>query len=150
MKRIFELPPRATFRKPKNPKDELVRSKIKGIEGSNINMRKFGKARCQISNFVKEGNTFGDNTGKEYYVNCGFDYDSEGVVYLLKCERCRKDYVGSTINSFRERFNNHESSLLRYGKGKRGILGEHLYSHFFAEGYAEHSQEIPQAENITL
>ena len=72
------------------------------------------------------------------------------VVYLLKCERCRKDYVGSTINSFRERFNNHESSLLRYGKEKKGILSEHLYSRFFAEGHAEHLQEIPQAENVTF
>ena len=54
------------------------------------------------------------------------------MVYLLKCEEYQKYYVASTTNSFTRRFNNHESSLLRYGKGKRG---EHLYSHFFAEGH---------------
>ena len=70
-----------------------------------------------------------------YYVNYGFDCDSEGVVYLLKRERCHKHYVGSTINSFRKRFNNHKSSLHRYGKGKRGIPAEYLYSHFFAEDH---------------
>ena len=56
------------------------------------------------------------------------------MIYLLKCERCHKHYVGSTINSFRKRFNIHKSSLHRYGKGKRGIPAEYLYSHFFAEG----------------
>ena len=135
MKRIFEKPPRVSFRRPKNLKDELVRSEIKGIEGSSKGVRKCGKARCQICNFVKEGNTFCDNTSKVYYVNYEFDCDSEGVIYLLKCGRCHKHYVGSTINSFRKRFNNHKSSLLRYGKGKKGMPGEHLYSHFFAEGH---------------
>ena len=53
----------------------------------------------------------------------------------MKCEQCHKRYVGSTINSFRKRFNNHKSSLLRYRKGKRSIQGEHLYLHFFAEGH---------------
>ena len=86
MKRIFEKPPNVSLTKPKNLKDELMRSKIKGIEGSNKGMRTFGKARCKICNFVKEGNTFCDCTGKVYYVNNGFDCDSEGVVYLLKYE----------------------------------------------------------------
>ena len=75
MKRIFEKPPRADFRRSKNLKDELVGSKIKEIEEANKSMRKCGKVRCQICNFVKEGNTFCDNTGKMYYVNYGFDSD---------------------------------------------------------------------------
>ena len=33
------------------------------------------------------------------------------------------------------RFNNHKSSLLRYGKGQRGMAGEHLYEHFFEAGH---------------
>ena len=49
---------------------------------------------------------------------------------------CRKQYVGSTITSFRYRFNNHKSSLARFGRGQRGICGEHLYSHFFSKGHS--------------
>ena len=64
-----------------------------------------------------------------------FDCDSNGVVYLIKCKRCGRQYIGSTINAFRIRFNNHESSLNRYGRGQRNILGEHLYSHFCEEGH---------------
>ena len=56
------------------------------------------------------------------------------MVCLISCTKCRKKYVGSTITSFRKRFNNHKSSLVRYGKGQRGISGEHLYAHFYEEG----------------
>ena len=59
------------------------------------------------------------------------------IVYFLvrNSKRCNKQYVGSIINSFRKRFNFHKSGLIRYEKGKRGILGEYLYSHFFEEGH---------------
>ena len=33
--------------------------------------------------------------------------------------------------SFRERFNNHKSSMVRYGEGQRGIAGEHLNAYFY-------------------
>ena len=43
--------------------------------------------------------------------------------------------MGSTITSFRRRFNNHKSSVKRYGNGQRGIPGEHLYDHFCEGGH---------------
>ena len=46
------------------------------------------------------------------------------MIYLLKCSRCFKVYVGSTITTFRKRFNNHKSSLRKYGQGMRHIAGE--------------------------
>ena len=55
------------------------------------------------------------------------------MIYLLKCARCFKVYVGSTITTFRKRFNNHKSSLRKYGQGIRHMAGEHLYAHFFGE-----------------
>ena len=43
--------------------------------------------------------------------------------------------MGSTITSFRMRFNYHRSSLNRYGKGQRNIASEHLYAPFFSEDH---------------
>ena len=43
--------------------------------------------------------------------------------------------MGSTITSFRRRFNNHKSSVKRYGNDQRDILGEHLYAHFYEGGH---------------
>ena len=50
---------------------------------------------------------------------------------MFTCKKCAKIYVGSTITSFRKRFNNHKSRLNRFGKGVMGIACEHLYAHFF-------------------
>ena len=136
MKRIFGEAPLVSFRRPKNLKDELVRSKIGGRVIWGKGMRKCSKVRCQICKYVREGRSFKDSSGnREYYVNYDFDCDSKGVVYLIECKKCIKLYVGSTITSFRKRFNNHKSSLVRHRKGQRGITGEHLYAHFFQQGH---------------
>ena len=50
--------------------------------------------------------------------------------------KCDKQYVGRTVTAFRKRFNNHKSSLSRYGKGQKEICGKHLYSHFYTEGHS--------------
>ena len=98
-------------------------------------MVKCGKTRCQICNFVEEGESFTDSLGnRKYVINYEFDCDSNGVVYLIKCKRCGRQYIGSTINTFRIHFNNHKSSLNGYGRGQRNISGEHLYSHFLKIG----------------
>ena len=77
-----------------------------------------------------------------YYINFSFDCDSAGLIYLLTCKRCSKIYVASTVTSFRKRFNNHKSSLKRFGKGQRGIAGEHLYGHFFEEGHKDIEESV--------
>ena len=125
-----------SFHRPKNLKDVLVRAKLpktNNLSGPK-GMQPCGKSRCRICAFVSGSDTFRDYDGKNSYkINYHFDCDSSGVVYLLSCKKCMKLYVGSTINTFRQRFNNHKSSLTRYGKGQHNILGEHLYAHFFTE-----------------
>ena len=48
-------------------------------------------------------------------LNC----NSKFVVYLLRCKVCGKQYVGSTITKFRERFNNYKSQFRRYWERKQ-------------------------------
>ena len=70
-----------------------------------------------------------------FYINHRFNCDSLGVVYLITCQKCEKQYVGNTVTPFRKRFNNHKNSLNRFGKGQKEICGKHLYSHFYTEGH---------------
>ena len=106
-KKIFkDKKPLISFRRPRNLADNLVRSKIKTFSDKGKGMKKCGKARCQICNCVEETEKLVH--GKhDYWINYSFDCDSEGVIYVLKCINCFKIYVGSTITSFRKRFNNH-------------------------------------------
>ena len=71
-----------------------------------------------------------------FCINHHFDCNSQGVIYLITCGKCSKQYVRSTITTFRLRFNNHKSSINRFSKGQRGLSGQHLYEHFFEEGHS--------------
>ena len=59
------------------------------------------------------------------------------MIYLISSETGRKNYVGSTVTSFKERFDNHKSSVIRFGKGQRWVPGKHLYKRFFEDGHEE-------------
>ena len=83
-------------------------------------MKNCGKLCCKVCHFVEEGKDFKGH-GNKFKINYSFNCDSESVVYLISCTKCRTSCVGSTIKSFRKRFNNHKSSLVRYGKGHEGI-----------------------------
>ena len=134
--KIFNEKPKIVHRRPRNLRDSLAREKVRMGHIGDKGMRKCGKSRCQICNFVEEGSSFGDGRGAYmYYINFSFDCDSAGVIYLLTCKRCSKIYVGSTVTSFRKRFNNHKRSLKRFGKDQREISGKHLYAHFHEEGH---------------
>ena len=82
MRSIFGEKMIIVYRRPKNLKDNLVRSKLKGEGSGDKGMRKCGKSRCQICNFVEEGSTFCRN-GRIFYINYLFDFDSAGVIYLI-------------------------------------------------------------------
>ena len=79
-------------------------------------MKKCGKSRCQICSYVEEAEEF-EHGNKKYWINYPFDFDSEGVVYVIRCISCSKIYVGSTTTTFRKRFNNHKSSMSEFEQG---------------------------------
>ena len=111
---LGDMKPLISFRRPRNLAGYLIRSKVKKVNVEGKGMKKCDKARCQICNFVVETQNF-EHNGHTYWINYSFDCDSIGVIYLLKCARCFKVYVGSTITTFRKRLNNHKSSLRKYG-----------------------------------
>ena len=60
----------------------------------------------------------------------------QGELFIFLVLRIvKKNYIGTTTYIFRRRFNNHKSSLNRYGRGQREMPREHLYAHFFSEGH---------------
>ena len=112
------------FRRAKNLKDHLVRSKLRGEEGTVVGMFKWAKKKCKICDNIVTGDEFRSYVeGRSFRINPSFDCDSEGVVYLISCKSCGLQNVGNTITAFRLRFNNHKSSLNRYGRGAERYRG---------------------------
>ena len=129
IREIFGTVPRITFRRSRNLRDEIVRSKLRKQGNICKGMKKYGKSRCKICDFVEEGDGF-DGSGRKYLIKFDFNCDSAGVIYLISCKKRKMNHVGSTITTFRIRFNNHKSSFKKYEEGQRGIPGQQLYAHF--------------------
>ena len=67
---------------------------------------------------MSEGSSFKCTvSGREYHSNSNLTCDSSGVVYLLGCNVCGKQYDGSTFTCFRARFSNYKSSSRNFSIG---------------------------------
>ena len=107
------------------------------MENGVVGMLKCGGKRCKVCDSIVVGNIFESSAcGRTFRINHHFNWDSLSVVYLITCMKCAKQYVSSTVTAFRKRFNNHKSSLIRYGRGEKEICGKHLYSHYHTEGHS--------------
>ena len=55
------------------------------------------------------------------------------LIYLIKCNRCLKQYVGQTVDEFRHRWNNYKDNARKFERGGHGMQ-RHLYEHFNLPG----------------
>ena len=140
-KQAFKDLPVMAFRRPKSLKDYLVRARLKPAD-SGVREQgtvKCGNKRCMIcKEHLKIGQSFtSKKTNKSYSINYHLDCNSENVVYLLSCRVCNLQYVGSTITSFRLRFNNHKSRIATHSKASRAYkdMDDPLYKHFCSAGH---------------
>ena len=76
--KIFNEKPKIVYRKPRNLKDSLVRARVRMGDIGDKGMRKCGKSRYQICNFVEEGSSFGDGRGLMYHINYGLIATRQG------------------------------------------------------------------------
>ena len=91
--------------------------------------------RCEIDEVLGIGDTFADILGNTFIINHHLSCNSRNVVYLLTCNCCGKQYVGSTTTRFRDRFNQYKSNINLYGLGRRDFRQEELIVHFYSEGH---------------
>ena len=133
---VLPSPPRIAFRNAKTLRDKLVRSKLKNKHDKKPGVHICGNKRCEICKILYQGDTFESTQNeKKFKINFHFDCNSANVIYLLTCNICKKQYVGSTITKFRSRFNQYKSNINLYSQGKRGFMQEKLIEHFFTNGH---------------
>ena len=117
MEEIFPKPPIVGYKRQKNIKDYLIRSKVPPIQSNKPNrqsggMKKCGKP-CPTCPFVKEGKSIKyKKTNWEIYgkVNC----ETKNVIYLIECnkESCKIRYIGETEKlKLKEIFNDHKNYI---------------------------------------
>lgn len=68
--------------------------------------------RCATCNHLNTSNYFtSTTTRKSYRIRHPFTCNSKNIIYLITCSKCKKQYIGNTRNSLRERINHHRSSI---------------------------------------
>ena len=111
MKKAFPEPPMVSFRRPKNLKDNLVRSKL-NTESSGGSFETCSDRRCQLCRSNTTTSEFVSSvTGLKYVIRGSLSCKSKNVIYLITCKKCGKQYVGETGDPLNIRINNHRSSI---------------------------------------
>ena len=67
-------------------------------------------------------------------INHSFECNDKYLIYLLTCKTCLKQYVGSTTDCSRHRWDNYKCNGGKYARGE-ACLPEHLFEHFSSEGH---------------
>ena len=138
-RKVFPESPFIAFRRCKNLKDILVRSKLYNVDNGVCDSKGCSpcrKSRCQVCKVMCSATTFISRvTNKEYRINFSFNCDSSNVVYLLECSVCGLQYVGSIYTSFRVRFNIYKSCNRRFNVGASGVPHADIFRNFAGEGH---------------
>ena len=76
------------------------------------------KSKCQTCLNAKNTDVFQSFVTKESYkINHMFDCDSKCIIYLFSCKTCGLQYVGSTVDRFRFRWNNYKNCQREAAQG---------------------------------
>ena len=67
-------------------------------------------------------------------INHKFNCNDKYLVYLLTCNRCKKQYVGHTVDKFRFSWNNYKGNCRKHQRGET-CMQQHLYEHFCSSNH---------------
>ena len=100
------------------------------------------KPWCELCINVIETDTFTSTaTGEGLIINHEFNCEGKCLIYLLACNKCRKQYVGQTVYSFRFRWNNYKCNCHKHAKGEL-VKQQHLYDHFMLQDHTQFVNDI--------
>ena len=145
VKKVFTSKPMVSFKSSRKISSYLVRAKLYPIERT-VGSFKCGSKRCEVCKYITKTDTFTSSvTGETYKINHRLDCNDKCLVYLLTCNKCKKQYTGQTTDNFRGRWNNYKSKCKSFKRGEKCIQ-EHLYKHFESEEHTEFLDDV----SITL
>ena len=109
---LFKDPPVRAFRRSPNLRDHLVKAALKSNTPKTTPYpQQFCKKQdCQTCKSIKRRDKLPQNN-REYKLAKDVNCQTNNVVYLLECTRCKKQYVGETKRNFLTRFKEHLADI---------------------------------------
>ena len=131
LRKCFSPAPFVSFRSTRNLKSYLVRSKIYSL-GRKVGSEKCKSKRCLVCLNVSETDVFQlFQTKEQYKINHQLNCNDKCLIYLLSCKVCGLQYVGSTTDKFRLRWNNYKENNRKAKRGEEDmqpLVFEHFSS----------------------
>ena len=94
---------------PTEPTPQMIEQQHRIIE---IQPRPCNHPKCSTCQHFNPTNFFRSTVTKQHYrIRQSFTCSSNNIIYLITCKKCRKQYVGKTTNSLKERINHHRSTI---------------------------------------
>lgn len=123
--RIFQEPPRVIYRQPPNLKSLLVRAKVPRPTEAGVGTFRLHQRNCVTCQVLKVSNSFTSfSSGRTFKILGSYTCTTVGVVYMIGCNDCGKQYVGETGGELRQRHRGHRQEM----KKGNTPLGKHFNS----------------------
>ena len=134
LKSVFPKPPMIAYKRPKSLKDILIKAKIPPFISRWPKRQTSGMKRCLkccICPYVHCTNFIKSSSSDDFLLNVKSSYDcrTSNVIYLIECLKCKKQYVGQTSRSLKERIKEH------LGYIRNSKISEPTGSHFNLPGH---------------
>jgi hypothetical protein len=127
-KDAFPKPPMVAYRQPPNLRSVLCRARLPNQKNTKRNV--LGVQRCykpcKICPYILNSKEFfSTHTNEKFQIKGRYNCNTEGVIYLITCTKCNKQYVGQTGRKVVERVKEH----LYYIEKQKEATGTHFSSH---------------------
>ena len=118
-----------SFKSSRKMSSYLVRAKLYPIERTVGSFRCRSK-HCEVCKYITETDTFTSSvTGETYKINYRLDCNDKCLVYLLTCNKCKKQYTGQTTDNFRGKWNNYKLKIKILKEEKSAYMN--IYTNIF-------------------
>ena len=118
LKETFPLPPLVAYKRPANLREKLIRAKVRKpvpsrpkrtFKGMKKCRKKTDSGECPACPFVQETKVVKSTaTNFSVEVNTAVDCQTTGVIYCITCNKCSKQYIGTSRKSLQYRFGQHQ------------------------------------------
>ena len=109
---VFKNPPVRAYRRSENLRDILVRATLKPLNTQQTKhiQQPCTRQDCQTCKLLKRRNVL-PTKDRDMKLAQNVDCNTNNVVYLLECNKCKKQYVGETKRKFIVRFKEHLADI---------------------------------------
>ena len=134
VKQLHKYKPVIAYKRPRNRKDILVKSKFSDKSELKFTSSKCKRPRCtHCSRIVESDHFLSLQNCTSFKQNCDTNCSTRNVIYLISCKKCNKQYVGLMSQPVSKRMNSHKFDISNF---KDPDFSTHVATHFNTDDHS--------------